>query len=424
MRILITNVYSYKNKGDAAIVLALVQEIQRTFNNPEIIIQTADSQHDTDKYGTPVTESLLWTLLSRVRTRSLLVRLWVPCAGILTLICYCLCFRLFGKGPKFILTDELKQFVTQNLNSDLVIACGGGYLRTPNSSLRETILLTVTCLNFLIAKFLSKPVYLYSQSVGPVNGRLQTRILRTSLNRVDLVEPREDISLEYLRKLNVRAKIIKTADPALLLDNNGKFPSELAHLKSNRLHVGLTVRKWFDDPKDFARYLMAVAQTIDYLVEEHNAEVLYIPQVIAETFGDDDRIVARQVWARVKNKKYFTVIEADLHPFEIIGLCGKMDIFVGTRMHSNIFALISHVPVVAIEYEHKTKGIMRGLGLENLTIDIRQVTFALLKRKINLLIKNHNHYKKLITNNLPKQIEQSRRAIEVISESYTAKVTK
>jgi colanic acid/amylovoran biosynthesis protein len=148
--------------------------------------------------------------------------------------------------------------------------------------------------------------------------------------------------------------------------------------------------------------------------------VFYVPQVIADNFGDDDRLIAHNVWQYVKNQKYFTVVEADLHPFEVIGLCGKMDIFLGTRMHSNIFALINHVPVVAIEYEHKTKGIMRGLGLETLAIDIRDVTFETLRQKVDLLLEDRAHYKKLVEQNLPGQIAQSRKAIEVIQEAYEA----
>jgi polysaccharide pyruvyl transferase WcaK-like protein len=41
-------------------------------------------------------------------------------------------------------------------------------------------------------------------------------------------------------------------------------------------------------------------------------------------------------------------------------------------MHSNIFALVGHVPVVAIGYRLKTAGIMRMLGLERTTLPIEQ----------------------------------------------------
>lgn len=421
MRILISNVYSYKNKGDAAIVIALLQEARRAFPDAEIMIQTADITYDEGKYGAPITASLLWTLLSSVRDEPLPKRLWTAGQGLCAIYIYLALRKLFGKAPLGVLPKALRRFMQENEQADIVIACGGGYLRTANESPRETILLYVTCLNFLVAKACGKPVFLYSQSIGPVHGTLQQRILRRALNRVDLIEPREDVSIAFLEKLHLPTHIVPTADPALLLGGNGTFPEKQVKLRPNRLHVGITVRKWFKTAKELNAYIDSVAETIDYLIDKHNAEVFYVPQVIAENFGDDDRLIARKVWDRVKGQKFFTVVEADLHPFEVIGLCGKMDIFMGTRMHSNIFALINFVPVVAIEYEHKTKGIMRGLDLEPLTIDIRDVNAKTLRQKVDLLLADTDHYRQLIKRNLPQQIAESRKAIDVIKEAYEAK---
>jgi colanic acid/amylovoran biosynthesis protein len=424
MRILISNVYSYKNKGDAAIVISLLNEIKRVFERPDIMIQTIDIKNDGDKYGAPITSSLMWILLSSVRDRNPLVRVFVPLRGLLALYTFLGLHKIFGKGPKWILGAQLREFVTEYEKSDLVIGCGGGYLRMPNSSLRETILLYVTCLNFLVAKSLGKPVYLYSQSIGPMRSPAQTWILKRALKKVDLIEPREDVSVRYLDSLNLDTPTVATADPALLLGGYGKFNPETADLKSGRLHVGITVRKWFNTHAELQAYEQAIASNIDYLIEKYDAQVFYIPQVIAENFGDDDRIIAREVkeFVKNKNKENFVIIDKDLKVEEIIGLCGQMEIFIGTRMHSNIFALISHVPVVAIEYEHKTRGIMRGLKLEELTIDIRDVTAESLQGRIELLMGNREHYKNLLVTNLPSQINESRRAIEVIKDRYAEKV--
>jgi colanic acid/amylovoran biosynthesis protein len=420
MRILISNVYSYKNKGDAAIVIALLQEVKRVFPGADVLVQTADALHDEGKYGAPITTSLLWTLLSSVRSKPLPQRLWVLISGLLGLHTYLVLHRLFGRAPLNIVPKIQRQFIRDNQQADLVIACGGGYLRTASSGLEDSLLLHVTCLNFVAAKRLGKPVFLYSQSIGPVHGASQTAMLRRALNSVDLIEPREDVSVRYLTSLHIHTPITPTADPALLLGGTGQFPESIAQLDPNRLHVGITVRKWFKTDVERNAYITAVAQTLDYLIDDHNAEVFYIPQVIAENFGDDDRLIARRVWEQVHSQERFTVIEADLHPFEIIGLCGRMNIFIGTRMHSNIFALINHVPVIAIEYEHKTRGIMRGLGLEPLTIDIRDVTTESLKARVDLLLKDRAAYQALIRKNLPQQIAESRKAMEVVKDVYEA----
>ncbi len=42
-----------------------------------------------------------------------------------------------------------------------------------------------------------------------------------------------------------------------------------------------------------------------------------------------------------------------------------MDLFLGTRLHSNIFALVAGVPVVAVAYQYKTFGLMEMIGLKH-----------------------------------------------------------
>ena len=422
MKILIANVYSFQNKGDAAIVLSLMRETKRVFKKPDILIQTADTSNDKDKYDAPVTASLLWILLSSVRDRSIVLRLVVLLYGIIAITLFLIINNLFNAKPYFLLTPALKTYIRENLAADMVIACGGGYLRTPNGSGHYAVLLFVTCLNFLSAKYLGKPVYLYSQSIGPVHGWLQTKILRFTLKRVDLIEPREDVSVKYLDSLNLKTPIMETADPVLLLGGTGTLLPEFAR-KGKQMRVGLTVRKWFKTEAQLEKYMKSVAQVIDHLVEKYNAEVFYLPQVIAEKFDDDDRVIALKVKDYVVHKEQFNVIDNDLHPYEAIGLCGSADIFIGTRMHSNIFTLINGIPVVAIEYEHKTRGIMQGLGIEELTINIGDVTFETLSEKVEMLISNRDKYAGLVKTNLPIQIKKSQSAIEYIKDMYESKNT-
>lgn len=420
MKVLLTNVYSYKNKGDAAIVLALVNEINRAFNKPQILIQTADVTNDTDRYGVPVSATLLWYLLSSVRDKPLPVRLLKVVGGFAGLGLFIAALKLTHRRVTFVLSKDLQRFQREIVEHDVVIACGGGYLRTGNASVLDTLLLLTTCLNFVLPTYLDKKVYLYSQSIGPVYGALQRKILRMALNRVQIIESREDVTTKFLGNLELNTSVIETADPALLLGEKSRFPAEHVRLAPGRMHVGLTVRRWFNDPRKLEAYTRTMAKAIDHVIEKHKAQVFYLPQVIADNFGDDDRIIARRVHDLVKNKEFYTVIEADLHPYEMIGMCKKMHIFIGTRMHSNIFALVSHVPVVAIEYEHKTRGIMRGLGLEELTIDIKEINDDVLQGTIEKILKDRNKYANLIRENLPQQIQKSRSAIDAIKEDYEA----
>ena len=53
---------------------------------------------------------------------------------------------------------------------------------------------------------------------------------------------------------------------------------------------------------------------------------------------------------------------------KILGAC---ELTVGTRLHSAIISMNFATPAIAINYEHKSAGIMQQLGLPEMAIDIR-----------------------------------------------------
>ena len=74
-----------------------------------------------------------------------------------------------------------------------------------------------------------------------------------------------------------------------------------------------------------------------------------------------------------------------------------MDYFVGTRMHSNIFATSMAVPTTAIAYEKKTNGIMETVGLQNYVVEIKDITAEDLYNKVEDMIVNKKKIKKQLS---------------------------
>ena len=82
---------------------------------------------------------------------------------------------------------------------------------------------------------------------------------------------------------------------------------------------------------------------------------------------------------------------------QIKGLIGTFDFFIGTRMHSNIFATSMYIPTVAIAYEKKTNGIMKMLNLKEYIVEMDDITPETLTKKIEELI--NNEYRTIIISN-------------------------
>lgn len=64
-------------------------------------------------------------------------------------------------------------------------------------------------------------------------------------------------------------------------------------------------------------------------------------------------------------------------------IISQMDLFIGNRYHSVIFALKGKIPTVCLAYEHKSIGIMDTVKLNKFVIKISDFSYEILIDKIN-----------------------------------------
>jgi len=94
----------------------------------------------------------------------------------------------------------------------------------------------------------------------------------------------------------------------------------------------------------------------------------------------------------------------------------------GTRFHSVIFSLTSYVPVLAIEYEHKTSGIMHDLKLEEWVIKIEDATARNLTALLQKLARHQPEYRAHLHKYLPRYLRKAQKTAALLADSYYAAV--
>jgi colanic acid/amylovoran biosynthesis protein len=93
-----------------------------------------------------------------------------------------------------------------------------------------------------------------------------------------------------------------------------------------------------------------------------------------------------------------------------------MDLHIGTRMHSNILAMLSGTPVVAIQYEPKTKDMMDSFGLGDWVIDIEQINPERLIQMVDEGIEKRDSIKSQISKKLPELKVKSKDNARLVHE--------
>lgn len=409
MRILITNAYSWYNKGDAAIVLGMIDSLRRYFPSASVVVVTQTPEIDRVKYkghnfqiigdifntmalselsgkrNIRTSESHPRNANSFRRLRNLRAIRGLKSA--LKLFFFAFLMKHLKVELKRLLNVDEMRFLNEYIRSDVVISCGGGFLNDYSIASLLNNLAEIT-----LSTMLDKPTILYAQTIGPFRRQILAVITARALEKVDMILVRESISKEMLREMEVtKPAVFVVADAAFTLgpiDKNSArtlLTSEGVNL-NDRPIVGMTVRRWFfpRDPNPSekqAYYLQIISRTIDFLIEKLHATVVFLPQVMVHE-EDDDRVVAQKICSMVRYPERVRNITTDFSPEELKGIIGELDLFIGTRMHSNIFALTMQVPTIAISYEHKTNGIMRMLDLERFTMPIDKLNFSELAARV------------------------------------------
>lgn len=414
MKIIVTHVFSDENKGDAALLSVLLSDMKKMFNNPDMTILSMDKIEAGELFEeVPVKNSFMFYSLNYFNNR--LLKLVHSIFIITYTLLWASVYRLVK--IKLWLPKHLKEVTELYSEADLVVSVGGGYLRgKPDTA--STILLILLSHPFLLTRIFNKPSVIYPQSVGPFGSRLQELIVRYCLKSVNLIFVREDISFALLKQLGLNRNLVRSIDSGFAFQSNSNIDLRSSvGILNDRPVVGVTVRSWLKKEAQFL-YEKSVAVFLTDIAERYGVNIVFIPQVTAVHHNDDDREVSKRIYELMKKKDGVFVMNEVYNHHIIKSIYSQVDYIVGTRFHSVIFSLTSGVPAIAIEYEHKTSGIMHDLNLDEWVVKIEDVTAEKLSALFDKLVIQKKKYVNHLIEILPEYIAQTKSVPVLVKESY------
>ncbi|WP_411411563.1 polysaccharide pyruvyl transferase family protein [Niallia sp. BSM11] len=412
--ILIINAHSSKNKGDAAIIISMIQTIKKIVPNSSITVSTRYPEHDGlyEDFGCKVVDQL-----TRFPSKNLsfIKRL----TFLLNELKVALKFVKNKKVPNHRNKDVFEAY----LNADIIVSCGGGFIYShPKYHIEASLIMHLAQIYF--GKRINKPVITYAQSIGPFKSKLSQIINRHVLNQVDSITIREELSKQFLADIGVTKNIEVVGDSAFTMKgskNNPAVKKLVENINEKPFSVGVTVRQWEfpnkENPKAlYEKYILSVVAAITKLVEKNNATVYLVPQVTGPTPIEDDRIASNHVWEKLapKTRESVVFLKEDYTPMELKEIYSNFNMFIGTRMHSNIFSLSGMVPTIGIAYEAKTTGIMKLLKLSDYVLDINIIDQDSMLKTLELTLSNLDWYKMHLNKEIPLMQKEAEKPAYII----------
>lgn len=405
LTLLQTGTYSSWNKGDAAMQLSLRDLVRGRWPASRVTISAPFPEHDADLYGAEAVVGSGRRSAPRILSQLATVVAWRLLRG-----------RQPDRAAAVLASDEELAAMAE---ADVVVDLSGDMLTDdygPHVALSHYH-------PIILALALERPVFVCAQSIGPF--RQTGPLARLLLERCAAITVRDSLSLDNLADIGLRRPEPRvSADLAFLLQpvpddrvrqlwrQEGRDPDAPPPLG---VSVSSIVQQRHDDDVAAGKpeFVDMVAGVLDDVATRWDVPVALFAHVTGPTPDKDDRLLSRAVADRMTVDT--TVVEADLRPDEIKGLIGTCRAFVGARMHANIAALSTGVPVVALSYSHKTPGIMATWGLEDRVVDAADVDGPLLTKALDDLLGSADEVRATLTARRPDVLAASRSNLDEIT---------
>jgi len=383
MNILIINLHSSLNLGDAAIMEETLRQLRVVL--PDAHFTLATNNPDTHvQYAAQA--SVVGTFKSWVyrvdRDKQIRYNLLAIPLALTTAVVAGLTFRFFGR-PLYLTRDpEKRRLMEAYFSADLVVNSGGHILTTLR---RAAFSYVIIALSSLYAPLVGKPLYMFPQTIGPFHARPHRWLAEAVLRHTRIVLVRDqELFDEAIRSSAIRRKTLCLPDAAFgLAPGDQERGWEILHEigiepMPHMPTVGMTVLQWGEIRRSFehqSEYEQAMVSLMRYIVREMDGRVLLFGQGLGPSYMEDDRLLARRLRDKADLPPDRAVVIGHVKtPRGLVDVYSTLDILVGTRMHSSIMAMVSNVPVLAVAYTlKKHRGVFRGIGMERWVCDIETI---------------------------------------------------
>lgn len=358
----IVNAFGRSNRGDAVLLDQCIDQIRLFDARADIRAVTFEGIAS----ASAVHPDVRWSeRLGNSEARGALT----PLFKIANLVFAWGALRFPALGMERLLPPTHRQTIEAYRQADVVVSAPGGYIHDTNFAY------LIALFHIWLGKLVGARVVLAPQSVGPLTSRLARWLARHVLADCDALCVREGYSRDFLLKdlALPRDRVFDTGDGAFwdfdVMEDTTVTDAALADigLAPGERFVGMTAVDWnfpnLADPAGLrARYHAGMARVIRHIHARTGLRVVIFNQVASDlTVGQE--IATASEGAALVNLQNF-------EPGILRAMIARSEIFIGTRFHSCIFALMASRPVLAIAYLPKTEYIMHVLKLSHHVVDI------------------------------------------------------
>lgn len=227
-----------------------------------------------------------------------------------------------------------------------------------------------------LAKLMNNKVIMLSQGIGPIINETSRKAVQSTLKYIDYITVRDKHSKEYLESIGMSAeKIFLSTDPVINLRAGKNYTAK----NSSKKKVCFSLRNWKN--ADVSEKISCLAKKLI----DNNIECCFIP-----FYYKEDLELINEVEKELKDTAIYYKEKLTTH--EAFDIIKSMDVLVGVRLHSLIFAAAANVPFAAVSYDHKVDHFVSSVNM-NVACSIENIDVDILYNEIIEKIENRDQEK-------------------------------
>lgn len=289
-------------------------------------------------------------------------------------IAYSRLLLLFTKKISWAFCGRRKMNLKEVENADFIYCIGAERI---NDIYYKTAMLSLFAIGTYIK--MGKKLVHMSLTIGPVFYNSTISLAKKILNNSYAIYVRDQKSYDILKEWNCNALYLFNSYDIALLQKTDIHKSQglLTEFGIEPGFIGLSCIYWrfrkTKGPVRQAEYERAQAETLDYIIEKYNKQIVVTPTVVTGNKLDDSEI-GKRIAKRMKHGDKVICISRLLSPVEMATLFSQCCFSIVTRMHAAILCSgAGGRPIIAINYLYKLREYMKNIGFEDYSVDIDYV---------------------------------------------------
>lgn len=361
-KILFIDAFSTIHVGNGALLDNSFKIASEAFKTDNIKVITSDPETNKGRYKNTIED-----VFSNYPTSTPLKFLWAT-----LFFLNCSLFYVYQKisipEKLWILGKRFKKVASSINNSDIIISISGESINdhfAPQMYMRGYL--------FYICIKLGKDFYVFPQSIGPIFRKNSKTILRKYLSEAKAILARDIDSFKLAKDIWANTRVIYCPDVAVTQESTKSTNLEI--FNKNKKVIGITLSNVPNEIQGSDGYLDKMIRSISQSLNPHDHSILLMPSNYMKKGISKDYDMCTIAYKRFLAHGFDAEIlkNQPIHPDEYQGIQKGLFLFISSRMHVGILATSASTPTIMLNTQHKIKGYMMNIGMDEYVVEYEEI---------------------------------------------------